>query len=371
MSRRTRSGLRLPLALLLILVLAACRRDGGPAPGAEEPVVMPPENVVIARIETLETGPYISGALRPRREAALRSELSSRVVAMYAEKGDAVRTGELLALLDARDLGAARRSALQAVGTAERAADFARTNVRRAEVLFGAGGVALRDVENARLELATAESQLAAARAQLATIEEQLADTEIRAPFAGRVAARHVSLGDVVQPGMDLFTVIDPGTMRLEAELPAEHLREVSVGAPVRFQVRGYPAITFDGTVSRIGPAADSLTRQIEIVVSIPNPTGELVADLFADGRVESEIRTGVVIPEDAVVETDLGPSVMAVRGGRAVRVEIRIGVRDERRRLVLVLAGLAAGDTVLVGAGSLISEGTPVVVQLSRSRTP
>lgn len=347
---------------ILLLVLTACRRDTGPPPG-EEPVVMPPENVAIARIATLETGPYISGALRPRLEATLRAELSSRIVAVYADRGDPVVAGQLLARLDAGDLEATRSSALRAIETAERAAEFARRNVRRAEVLYGAGGVALRDVENARLELATAESQLAEARARLATAEEQLADTEIRAPFTGRVATRNVSLGDVVQPGLELFTVIDPSTMRLEARLPAEHLRDVSVGAPVSFQVRGYPAIAFEGTVSRIGPAADSATRQIEIVVTIPNESGALVADLFADGRVESEIRRGVVIPEDAVTETDLGPTVLVVRQGRAVRVLVELGVRDERRGLVLVVAGLGAGDTILIGAASTITEGTPVVV--------
>lgn len=359
-------GWPLPRAPLLLLILAGCRSDTAP-PAEAEPVVMAPENIAIARIETLETGPYISGSLRPRQEAALRAQLAARVVAIYAEKGDAVSTGELLARLDAGELRATRRSALQAVGTAERAAELARTNVRRAEVLFRAGGVALREVENARLELANAESQLAAARAQLAAVEEQLADTEIRAPFAGRVAVRSVGQGDVVQPGMELFTVIDPSTMRLEAELPAEHLREVSVGTPARFRVRGYPEITFTGTVARIGPAADSITRQIEIVVSIPNASGALVADLFADGRIESEVRRGVVIPEAAVVDTDLGPAVVAVRLGRAVRVEVEIGVRDERRRLVLVTAGLGAGDTVLVGTASTITEGTPIVVRVIR----
>jgi len=362
MTHRHRGGARLAAAILL-LILATCRRAPEP-PSGETPVVMPPENVAIARIATLETGPYISGALKPRLEATLRAELASRVVAVYAERGDAVAAGQLLARLDARELEATRGSALRAVETAERAAEFARSNLRRAEVLYGAGGVALRDVENARLELATAEAQLAEALARLATVEEQLADTEIRAPFTGRVATRNVSIGDVVQPGSELFTVIDPSTMRLEARVPAEHLREVNIGAPVRFQVRGYPAVDFEGTVSRIGPAADSATRQLEIVVTIPNESGALVADLFADGRVESEIRRGVVIPESGVVETDLGPSVLVVRQGRAVRVRVELGIHDDRRGLVLVVSGLVAGDTILIGAASTIGEGTPVVVR-------
>lgn len=347
----------------LTLALCACRREAAP-PAEAEPVVLAPENIALARVATLRTGPYISGALRPRREAMLRAQLASQVVATYAEKGDAVSTGELLAVLEAAELRATRSSAQRAVATAEQAVAFAERNVRRAEVLFGAGGVALRDVESARLDLADAEARLADARARLATVEEQLADTEIRAPFSGRVAERHVSAGDAVQPGTDLFTVIDPATMRLEAELPAEHLGDARVGTPVRFRVRGYPSLPFRGTVERLGSAADSATRQIQVVVSIPNATGALVADLFADGRIESETVTGIVVPEEAIVETTAGPTVVAVRGGRAVSVRVQLGTRDEWTGRVLVTAGLVAGDTVLVGTASAITEGTPVVVR-------
>lgn len=360
---RTRPPRHPALAITLALVLApACRRDEPPAePG---PVEIAPENVAIARRTTIETGPYISGALQPRQEAVLRAELAAQVTATYAEKGDAVAAGQLLARLDAAELRDALVSARRAVATAEQTAAFARTNVRRAEVLFEAGGIALRDVESARLELANAEARLAEARTALAQVEERLSDTEIRAPFDGRIAERHVGAGDVVQPGMDLYTVIDPTTMRLEAQLPADALGAARVGAPVRFRVRGYPELTFDGTVSRVGPAADSATRQVEVVVTIPNAEGGLVARLFADGRIESQTREGIVIPEDAVDESGAGPSVLVVRQGRAVRVDVVLGLRDERTAVVEVTAGLIEGDTVLVGTARAVTVGTPVVVQ-------
>lgn len=354
-------------ASLVILALAGCREKGAPKAEAE-PVILGPENAAVARIETIVTGPYVSGTLQPRQEAMLRSELAAQVVATYVEKGDAVDAGQLLARLESGALRDARRSAAQAVATAEQMVGFTAENVRRAEVLYAAGGVALRDVEAARVDLATAEAQLAEARSQLAAIDEQLSDTEIRTPFDGRIAARNVTAGDAVQPGMDLFTVIDPTTMRLEAEIPAEHLGAARIGTPARFRVRGYPAVTFRGTVERVGPAADSATRQIEIVISIPNATGALVANLFADGRIESEVRRALVIPEDAVDETGPGPSVLAVRQGRADRVDVVLGLRDEEMGKVEVTAGLFPGDTVLVGTARTITEGTPVVI---RSRLP
>src|SRR5690606_16450892 len=143
------------LACALLLAFApACRgEEPPPEPG---PVEIAPENIAIARRTRIETGPYISGALRPRREAVLRAELAGQVAATYAEKGDVVSAGQLLARLEVAELRDALASARRAVATAEQAAAFARRNVRRAEVLYEAGGIALRDVEAARLELANA-----------------------------------------------------------------------------------------------------------------------------------------------------------------------------------------------------------------------
>lgn len=327
-------------------------------------MALDPESIAIVQAGALETGPYVAGALEARRSASLRAELAAQVVATYAEEGDAVAEGTVLVELEAAELRNAVLSAERSVATSEQAVANARRNVERAERLYAVGGVALRDVEDARLNLAMAEAQLAEAERVLARAEEQLGDTEVRAPFGGRVARRHVSAGDVVQPGADLYTVIDPTTMRLEAEIPAEHLGAARIGAPVRFEVRGYPGRVFQGTVSAIAAAADSTTRQIRVVVTIPNPGGELIADLFADGRIVAASRPGLIIPEDAVDETGAGPVVTAVRQGRAVRVEITIELRDDWTGQLLVSGALAPGDTVLVGAARTITEGTPVVVR-------
>jgi multidrug efflux pump subunit AcrA (membrane-fusion protein) len=78
--------------------------------------------------------------------------------------------------------------------------------------------------------------------------------------------------------GAPLFTVVDPRSMRLEGSVPAADLGALRIGAPVRFTVSGYPGRTFDGTIQRINPAADPVTRQVPVVVSIPNDGGVLVA---------------------------------------------------------------------------------------------
>src|SRR5262249_381315 len=158
---------------------------------------------------------------------------------------------------------------------------------------------------------------LANARAMLANAQKQQDKTQIAAPFSGVVSARQVSAGDVVQPGGALYTIVNPATMRLEASVPADALADVHQGAPVQFTVNGYPDRKFTGHVTRINPIADPATRQVRIIVSLPNQGNTLVGGLFADGHVSSETHTAPVVPISAVDERGLHPYVVVLRGGQ------------------------------------------------------
>src|SRR5262249_39148606 len=159
-----------------------------------------------------------------------------------------------------------------------------------------------------------------------ASAEKQLSNTNVQAPITGVVATRPVSAGDIVQTGAQLFTVVDPKSMRLEASVPASELGSLRVGSTVRFTVNGYPGRTFTGPVTRIAPAADPQTRQVPVVVSIPNDEGTLVAGLFAEGRVDSQVRQGILVPASALDERGVTPTVLRVRGGKVERVTVQTG---------------------------------------------
>jgi multidrug efflux pump subunit AcrA (membrane-fusion protein) len=119
----------------------------------------------------------------------------------------------------------------------------------------------------------------------------------------------------------------------------------------------------FTGSVDRISPSADPVTRQVSIFVSLPNVGGKLIAGLFADGRVETALRKGVVIPLSAVDETGPTPSVTLLRGGKAERVAVTLGSRSSTTEDVEVVNGVAAGDVLVVGSAKGIAPGTAVKV--------
>ena len=356
------------LIALGVLVVGGCSRDrDARAAETPAPTVVGAENVAVAQLAELRSGPAISGTLAPHWEATIRAEVAGPILQTYVERGQPVSRGVLLARLDDAAIRDSYLSARSAVRSAQTAADVAKRNAERTSKLAEAGAVAERDLETAQWNVQNAEAGLADARARLAAAEQQLARTQVRAPAAGIVSERQVQAGDVVQPGTAMFTVVDPSRMKLEASVPAQQLGAVRVGAPVEFTVSGYPGRAFTGSVDRINPVADPATGQVRIYATIPNTGGRLVAGLFADGRVASQAHTGVVAPAASVDRRGIRPSVVRVKNGRVERGEVELGIEDDQNERVEVVRGLAAGDTVLVGAAQGIAPGTTVRVAVVR----
>ena len=354
-----------PIHFLVATALfgSGCGAKGETPAAAPPAVTIGPENVaVVERIE-LRVGPTISGDLEPSREATLRAELTAPVKEIFAEQGEEVAAGKLLARLDDIALRDGLASAQATERTAAANLKLARRNAERTARLAGAGAIPDRELENATWTVSNAEASLADARARLATAEQQVRRTEIRAPFTGIISERQADLGDVVQSGTALFTIVDPSSMRLNAAVPAEQLASLRVGTPVSFVVTGYEGRTFTGRIERINPAADPATRQIRIYVTMPNAGRSLVAGLYAEGRVATETRTSIVVPAAAVDRRGIRPYVVRLKGGVVERVEVELGLIDEAQERVEVLTGLADGDTILLGGARGISPGTSVRV--------
>jgi RND family efflux transporter MFP subunit len=284
------------------------------------------------------------------------------------QEGQAVREGALLGRIEARQLEDARQSIQTAVRSAENQLAVAKREAERAQQLVAAGAVAQRDLDVALQNVQNAEAQVADARARLVNAEKQLGDAVLRSPLTGIVARRGVNAGDVVTPGTEMFVVIDPSSMRLEASVPSERLSELRVGAGVNFNVRGYDQ-PFEGRIVRIVPQADPTTRQVPIIVSIPNTGGRLVAGLFAEGRVVSQSVDGLVVPLNAVNTRDAAPWVLRVANGKTEQVTVGLGLRDDRTERVQLTSGVNDGDVLLRGAAQGITPGTPVDVRVAEAR--
>lgn len=368
MSRGLRAR-RASFALAVVLataIVSGCSAEAEKPPAQTPPVQIGSENVVTVKQGTVVVGPIISGELKAEREATVRAELGGSMLQVTVEEGQSVARGALLGRIETRTLDDARQSATSALRSAENQLALARRETERTEQLVNAGALAARELDVARSNVSSAEAQLADAKSRLASAERALGDAVIRAPIGGIISNRAVNTGDVVSIGDELFSIIDPSSMRLEASVPSDDLSQLRIGANVAFQVRGYEQ-TFAGRIQRIAPQADAATRQVPIYVSIPNVGGRLVAGLFAEGRVVSESAAGLVVPTNAINISGTTPWAVRVANGRTEKVDVTIGLRDPRTEQVQVAAGLNEGDTLLRGAAQGITPGTPVQVSTAQ----
>ncbi len=369
-ARRALTAATLSTALLL----AACgdKEADAKSNAPAEPTVstVGPENITVVKSQMIASGPAISGTLVAEREATVRAQIPGPILSTHADEGSRVGAGAVLARIDDRTLRDAFLGARSGLTTAQASADVAKRELERSEKLVAAGAIAERDIEAARRANVAAQSQLADAQARLTNAQKQLDDATVRAPFSGIISVRSVNAGDVVQPGGAMFTIIDPSSMRLEGSVPASQLSQIKIGAPTAFTVSGYPDRSFEGKITRINPAADAATGQVKVVVSIPNAKSNLVGGLFAEGRVKAESHTAPVVGASAVDVRGVRPFVLRLKGGRAEKVEVQLGIKDESTESYEIVAGVAAGDTLLVGAAQGITPGTQVRVGAPNDRS-
>jgi RND family efflux transporter MFP subunit len=363
-------SMRLVSTLILglsVLSLGACGRGGEEEKNAQNQqppeIVLGPADTAVVVQGPVTSGPALSGTLVATDQATVRAQLGGTVLEAYAEPGERVERGEVLARLDTAALQDTLISARSAVTTARSQVTLAQREEERQRALVEAGAVAPRNVETAQQQTVAANAQLAQARAQLAQAQEQLGNTRVTSPFTGVVSEKPFSTGDVVQPGTALYTIVDPSSLELEASVPAEQIGMLQIGAPVTFTVNGVASREFEGRVTRINPSVDPATRQVRVYAEIPNTDGALVAGLFAEGRIATQMREGLTVPTEAIERSMQQPALLVVRAGKVQRVAVQLGLRDEQAQRVEVRRGVQAGEVVLVGAAQEITPGTPVRV--------
>eukprot|EP01034_Spumella_vulgaris_P026871 gene26872-33519_t len=152
------------------------------------------------------------------------------------------------------------------------------------------------------------------------------------------------------QGGMELVKVVDPSSMRFEGRVSADKVGVVKTGQSVVFAINGYPGQNFNGKVKRVDPAANSVTRQVEVLVEFADKARPGVAGLFAEGRIEAASTAALMIPESALVKQGDDTYAWKIKDKALVKARLDIGVRDARSGAWQVEKGLASGDMVLQG---------------------
>ncbi|MES2259590.1 MAG: efflux RND transporter periplasmic adaptor subunit [Pseudomonadota bacterium] len=365
------------LALAVASALVACgksakdaEKTGAAADGKKAAVslLVSPEDLVPVESSALASGPVITGSVQPERKADLRAEVGAVVLQVLKENGETVKKGDLLVRLDDTSIRDAVSSAEEATRASSQSLEQASRMLERQKTLRASGMTSTQAQEDAEIRRNNAQSDLAAAKARSVSARQQLHRTEVRAPFDGVVSERKVSNGDTAQIGKELIKVIDPTSMRFEGLVSADKIGVVKVGQPVVFRINGYPGQSFAGKVKRVDPAANAVTRQVEVLVDFADKAQPRVAGLYAEGRIETESAATLMIPDSALVRNGDSAYTWRVKDNVLVKAPLSIGVRDERSGNWQVRSGLANGDMVLRTPSSNFKDGQKVELAVPKA---
>lgn len=325
-------------------LVAGCRGDGG------EPGGPPPPTVEVATIQPqpLRDVATFNGQLGAENSVIVKSETDGVVQEILFEEGQSVPVGAVLLRLNSDEQRARLREA-------EANLALAREVWRRTQAL------ATRDaISNAKRDEAAAQLAVDEARVELARV--QLAKTEMKAPFAGVLGMRLVSIGDRVTDQTPMVQIDAVDRLQVAFAISELGILFTRVGAPVEVRVAPYPDVVFPGEVFFVSPTLDPATRRIIAKAWVPNQDHRLRAGLFASVDMEVGRRdAALVVPESAVVFDRAGTYVWKVgEGNVASRVPVQVGLRKEGR--VEITLGLQPGDTIVTAGTHKVVEGQKVV---------
>lgn len=322
---------------------------GAPAPGKAGG---PPGGFAIG-VETVRVAPSVFvddvaavGSLKSNESVVLRPEIAGRIAAIHLREGMPAAKGAVLVALDASTQAAELRQA-------EANLALSQANHRRTEELYEKKFVSARARDEAGANLKVLEAAVALAQARLQK-------TQIRAPFAGIVGIRNVSVGDYVKEGQELVNIEDIGALKADFRLPESYLSRLRKGQSVEVSTDAMPGQTFKGTLDAIDPLLDASGRAISLRARLENPDLKLRPGMFVRVRLAfGGERQGLAVPEEALVPAGDDNFVFRVSEGKAQRVMVKVGQR--RDATVEITEGLKAGDEV-VSAGQLkLRDGVPV----------
>jgi len=335
---RVRAGTYLTTLLVALVSLAAC---GGhePKPADKSADSGPARPVVTA--EVTRTGgtaeAAVPGVVQARRRAALSARIPASVTELPFREGQWVEKGAVVVRLD----DAALRAALQAAEAGEKAAE---ADLERTRALLEKNAATPRELEQMT-------AQAAGARAQVTGARDNLSYAALQAPFAGRLARRHVNLGDVVNPGMPLVEIEGEGGLEIQATVEAPVAATLRPGTTVKAMVDGQDA-PLDATVIAVAPSGDATTHRFEVKANVASAAG-VRAGLFARLLVPGIAATPrLTVPAAAVFARGGLSGLFVVEDGRARLRWVAAGAVDGD--VVEIRAGVEPGERVVLSPGSL-----------------
>lgn len=413
------------LVVLLVAGLIVWRvRSSKPE---EETEVTPTVSVKVAKAEkgAIATPVTAVGTIWPREKADVGAKISAQIKSMSLLKNKLVRAGEVIAVLESRDLQAQRAEAVAALtearvnersvitGTipktnaedqkaltdARAKVNVARATYERRRVLYEKGGISKKDLEASQLDLTTAEDELrleeqtvalrthalnpndralaaartAQAQQRVATLDAQLSYATIRSPITGIVTDQFQYEGEFASAGGKLVTIADTSTVIVKAPFSDTAVAQLKTGDDATVVPTDTSAEEMHGQITLLSRASDSANRTVEVWVTLGNDDGKLRANGAAQVTIAANAKTdAIVVPASAITletsDANEGTVMVVDDQNVAHETKVTIGIRTPDK--IEIVEGLKGGETVVIEGNYSLPDGTKVEPQTDTETT-
>jgi membrane fusion protein (multidrug efflux system) len=293
------------------------------------------------------------GTLRANESVTVTATVTETISAIHFTDGQRVQAGDILVEMTSDEEHALLEEAQARLAEAER-------QYRRVKSLEAAGSASASLLDERRRDRNTA-------RAVLTALESRLADRLVKAPFAGVVGLRSISVGALVEPGDPITTLDDDRVMKLDFAVPSLFLPSLVPGLAVEARSAAFGERVFHGEIAAVDSRVDPVTRTVQVRALIDNPQRLLRPGLLMRVELLRNPRDAVMIPESALLHRGAEHSVLVVATGAdgepvAEERQVEIGLR--RPGEVEITGGLRAGDQVLTHGADKARAGQPVRIR-------
>lgn len=388
--------IRAAFVIASLAALVAC--SGKQSQDASETEAATPVEVASAKRETIHSTITAEAILHPLRQATIMPKISAPVARFLVQRGDHVRQGQLLAVLEDRDLVAAAQESKELYAQAQASyqntaqatmpADLtkAKTDVESArqtlqaakrlyenrQSLFEQGALAQKLVDDAKVamvqaqsqyetaeqtlhslesvgrseQLKSAQAQMEAAKAHYESAAAQVSYAEVRSPMSGSVADRPLNVGELASSSSPLISIVDISQVVARANIPVGQAAKIHAGVPAT--ISG-PGGEVPGKVTVVSPAVDPNTTTIEVWIEAANPGEKLKLGETVQVSIDAgEVPNAIVVPAAALLSSQEGGEKVMIAGADALAHErkVEIGVRETDA--VQILKGVNAGEQVI-----------------------
>jgi multidrug efflux pump subunit AcrA (membrane-fusion protein) len=391
--------IRLYAGLACLIILASCAKS---SKEEESPEAATPVQVETAKRESIQHTITAEGVLYPVKQADIIPKISAPVQRFLVQRGDHVRAGQLLAVLEDRDLQAAAQEskdlyqqaqatyqntaaatlpedmtkAKADVESTRQALDAAQKVYQNRVALFKEGALAQKLVDDAKVALVQAQSQydtaqqhlkllqsvgqtqqmkgaeaqMNAANAHYHSAEAQLYYAEVHSPMNGIVSDRPLNIGEMASTGSALFSIVDISRVVARVNVPVHEAAAIRVGRPATISGAGGQ---LTGKVTVVSPAVDPNTTTVQVWVEAANPGEKLKPGSTVQISVDAgEIPDATVVPVAALLASDEGGEKVMVAGPDSLAHEHKVEVGVRSGDDVQILSGVNPGDQVIIEGG-------------------